>query len=95
MVFNSDMFVCAKAQSRIQAQRLLNQHTKADGNWLARLIQNNPRVLKTFADHEAIAEKLEAANEAAALRDIASMGVIDSTASRYYRDAFHRLMAHA
>lgn len=89
----STYYTDAHARRQVAAAHAHGAQAQADGHWLARLVQSNPRIARTFADHEAVARKLEEASEADTLVLIASSGVIDSTASRCYRQALNRLMA--
>lgn len=91
------------AWQQAQAARSERVHSCKDGAWYARLVASDPRVARSFADHEAIASKLadaamngdeESSSMATdALCSIAASGMLDGPSSMHYREQFYSLMA--
>lgn len=66
---------------------------KKDGHWFAALIANNPKIVRSFSDHEEVATKLLEAREFQQLFDVATSGLLDAVQASHYRQAYKQ--AHA
>ncbi len=57
------------------------------GEWLARLIANQPGIVLSFPDHALVAHKLLAAGQVDTLASVVSSGRLHGLALRFYRMA--------
>ena len=87
------VFINDMAWKHAQAQRAAKVQAGKDGHWYASLIRNNPRIVQSFADHEAVAAKLVADGELQTLCDIAAGGLLDAPDSRSYRAAYRQAVS--
>ena len=71
----------------------LMNHSRKDGNWFAALIANNPRIVRTFSDHDEVVAKLVEAGQLDTLSFVASSGYLDATQATHYRMAFKQASA--
>lgn len=88
-----EFFINSMVSNRANSSRIAQAMEQGDGHWFARLVAANPRVVKSFSDHEEVARKLQEAGELQTLVDVASCGMLDGPDSRVYRRAFQQALA--
>lgn len=81
----------ALAWQQRRSTRVASTQSKKDGDWYSRLLQCNPKIVQSFSDHEEVAQKLAEAGQVDTLHDVACSGLLEASASRYYRAAHKRL----
>jgi hypothetical protein len=82
-----------KAFEQVRSQQAAQIHSRKDGNWFAALIANNPRIVRTFSDHDEVVAKLVEAGQLDTLSFVASSGYLDATQATHYRMAFKQASA--
>jgi hypothetical protein len=82
-----------KAFEQVRSQQTAQLHSRKDGNWFAALIANNPRIVRSFSDHEEVVEKLVEARQFDTLSYVASSGYLDATQATHYRAAYKQASA--
>lgn len=81
------------AFQRTRAQKTQWLNEARNGNWFARLIANQPNVVRHFPDHALVAQKLLASEQIDTLASVVSSGRLHGPSLRFYRMALGSWLA--
>lgn len=75
------------AFQQARAQKTQWSKEARSGNWFARLIANQPNIVRSFPDHALVAQKLLASGQIDTLASVVSSGRLHGPSLRFYRMA--------